>query len=205
MCVESRGRDSPYREQCKIDAVVPQLQFDYRYMGDGSRLQNACFLVEADTSSGAIHAPMLMRRRPNWCATWLAFCLHADKEGVLQLLLDKVARECCPDGQHWQILRQVSPTQSHQSNGSAEKAVSTVRGLARTYLAILKEKIAGSPPTQCEKRHTNGPVRKDSRTEIQETDPATGRTSSRSLSRSQRQSASAAMGNRPLVGTGQTQ
>ena len=37
MCVESRGRDSPHREQSKIDAVVPQLQFDFGYMGDLSR------------------------------------------------------------------------------------------------------------------------------------------------------------------------
>ena len=59
MCVESRGRDSPHREQSKIDAVVPQLQFDYGYMGDGGRLQVACFLVRADTSSGAIHATMV--------------------------------------------------------------------------------------------------------------------------------------------------
>ena len=35
MCVESRGHDSPHREQSQIDAVVPQLQFDYGYMGDG--------------------------------------------------------------------------------------------------------------------------------------------------------------------------
>ena len=33
MCIESRGHDSPHREQSKIDAVVPQLQFDYGYMG----------------------------------------------------------------------------------------------------------------------------------------------------------------------------
>ena len=33
MCVESRGRDSPHREQSKIDTNVPQLQFDYGYMG----------------------------------------------------------------------------------------------------------------------------------------------------------------------------
>ena len=29
MCVESRGRESPHREQSKIDTNVPQLQFDY--------------------------------------------------------------------------------------------------------------------------------------------------------------------------------
>ena len=59
MCVESRGRDSAHREQSKIDAVVPHLQFDYGYMGDGGPLQIACFLVGADTSSGAIHATMV--------------------------------------------------------------------------------------------------------------------------------------------------
>ena len=59
MCIESRGRDSPHREQSKIDAVVPQLQFENGYMGDGGPLQSACFLVGADTSSGAIHATMV--------------------------------------------------------------------------------------------------------------------------------------------------
>ena len=58
-CVESRGRDSPHREQSEIDAVVPQDQFDYGYMGDGGPLQITCFLVGADTSSGAIHATMV--------------------------------------------------------------------------------------------------------------------------------------------------
>ena len=42
------------------------------------------------------------------------FCLHGDEEGVLQLLLDRVAKECRLEGQDWQILRQASPTQSHQ-------------------------------------------------------------------------------------------
>ena len=32
VCVEFRGRDPPHRDQSKIDAVMPQLQFDNRYM-----------------------------------------------------------------------------------------------------------------------------------------------------------------------------
>ena len=57
------------------------------------------------------------------------FCLHGDKGGVLQLQLDK-----------WQknvVLRDKTGKfydESHQSNGAAEKAVSTVLGLAGTYL-----------------------------------------------------------------------
>ena len=68
------------------------------------------------------------------------FCVHGDKEVVLQLLLDKVAKEHRLEGQDWQILRQVSPTQSYQSNGAVEKAVSAVRGLARADVAFLRNK-----------------------------------------------------------------
>ena len=57
---------------------------------------------------------------------------------------------------------------------------------------------------QCEKGHTNDTVRKDSWTEIQKTDSSIGRTSSRSLSRSECQPTYAAMGNRPLAGTRDT-
>ena len=130
------------------------LQFDYGYTGDGCPPQIACLLVEADTSSGATQATMVPNSKKMdmpyvvaATAKWVRdlvyerFCPHGDKEGVLQLLLDTVARECRPEGEDWQILQQVSPTQSHQSNGAAEKAVSTVRGLARTYLAVLKDKI----------------------------------------------------------------
>ena len=76
---------------------------------------------------------MWWRQQASECVIWSmnASCLHGDK-GVLQLLLAKVVKECRLEGQDWQILRQVSPTQSHPSNGAAEEAVSTVRGLART-------------------------------------------------------------------------
>ena len=137
----------------KNQQLYLNFQFDYGYMGDGGPLQIACFLVGADTSSRAIHATMVPDSQkmdmPYVVATtakWLRdlwyerFCLHGDKEGVLQLLLDKVGKECRPEGQDLQILRQVSPTQSHQSNGAAEKAVSTERGLVRTYLAVIKTK-----------------------------------------------------------------
>ena len=77
MCVESRGQ--AHREQSKIDAVVPQLQFDYGYMGDGGLLQIACFLVVALEPSTRRWCPtprrwtcpMLLRQQPNWCVTWV--------------------------------------------------------------------------------------------------------------------------------------
>ena len=59
MRVESPEHDSPHRDLSKIDPVVPQLQFDYGFVGDGGPLQIACSLVGADTSSQSIHATMV--------------------------------------------------------------------------------------------------------------------------------------------------
>ena len=74
-------------------------------MGDGGPLQIACFFVGTDTSSGAIHTTMVPDSKkmdmPHVVATtakWVRdlgyerFCLHGDKEGVLQMLLRKVAK-----------------------------------------------------------------------------------------------------------------
>ena len=107
-------------------------------MEEGLRRQIACFPVGTYTSSGAIYATLMpdSKNMDMPCvvaatAKWVRdsgqerFCLHGDT-GVHQLLLDEVAKECRPEGQGWQILRQVSPTQGHQSNGAAEKAISAV-------------------------------------------------------------------------------
>ena len=74
-------------------------------MGDKGPLQIACFLVGADTSSGAIHAtsvpdskkmdmPHVVAATAKWLRdlVYESFCLHGDEEGVLQLLLDSVKR-----------------------------------------------------------------------------------------------------------------
>ena len=80
MCVESRGHDSPHREQSKIDAVVPQLQFDYGYMGSGGPLQIACcgskhlFLSHPRDDGAGLekdgHAPRCRGNSQIGCVTW---------------------------------------------------------------------------------------------------------------------------------------
>ena len=76
--------------------------------------------------------PMLFRQQPNGCMTWgmNAFVYKETKKEFFSCYWTKWQKECRPERQDWQILRQVPPTQSHPSNGAAEKAVSTVRGLA---------------------------------------------------------------------------
>ena len=82
---------------------MPQLHFDCGCAGDGGPLRIACFLVGTDTSSAATHETMVqdckkmdMPHVVAATAKWVRdlgyelFCLHGDKELVLQLLLDKV-------------------------------------------------------------------------------------------------------------------
>ena len=69
MCVESRGRDSPHREQSKIRAVVPQLQFDYGYMGDGGPLQIATTRRWCPTPRRWT-CLVLLPQQPSRCVTW---------------------------------------------------------------------------------------------------------------------------------------
>ena len=122
-------------------------------MGDGGPLQIACFLVGTYTFSGAIDETMVpdstkmdMLYVVAGTAKWVRdvacerFRLHGDKDEFFRCWRTKWRRNVVPQDKTGKFLRQVSPTQSHQSNGAAEKAVSTVRGLARTNLAVLKDK-----------------------------------------------------------------
>ena len=88
------------------------------------------------TNSKKFDMPYVVAASAKWVRDlgYERFCLHGNKEGVLKFLLDKVAKNVV-------LKDKTSPTQSHQSNGAAEKAVSTVRGLARTCLAVLKDII----------------------------------------------------------------
>ena len=87
--------------------------------------------------------PTLSQQQPSGCVTWgmNAFVYMGTEKEFYNCYWTKWQKACRPEGQDRQILRQASPTQSHQSNGAAEKIVSTVRGLARTFLAVVKDKI----------------------------------------------------------------
>ena len=92
VCVDSRSRD-----QLKIDAVV-----DYAYMGDGGLVPDSKKMDMQHVVAGTAKWVRDLRYERFLSA-------RRQTEGVLQLLLDKVANKCRPEGQDWQIPRQVSP------------------------------------------------------------------------------------------------
>ena len=131
---------------------MPQLQFDYGYMGDGGPLQIACFLVGADTSSGAIHAtmvpdskkmdmPCVVAATAKWCVTWgmnVSVYTKTKKE-FFSCYWTKWREKCRPEGQDWQILRQMSPT---------EPSEQWSRGESRLHSAWTCQHKSGSSQRQ---------------------------------------------------------
>ena len=86
--------------------------------------------------SKKIDVPGWLQEQPNGSVTWCtndSVYTETQKE-FFSWCWTQLPTKCRPKGQDWQILRRVSPKQSHQS--------STVRGLVRTYLAVIKDRIA---------------------------------------------------------------
>ena len=111
MCVESRGHDSPHREHWKIDEVVPQIQFDYGY----------------------IQTPLGGTARWVRDLGYEGFLSYGHIERVLQLLLDKVAKECRPEGKDRQISTTSVTTQSTRATAP--------RRMSSPQCAVLLEHI----------------------------------------------------------------
>ena len=182
-----------------MDEVVPQLQFDHGYV-ERTPSADCVFhrvnrhLLEMMPDSKNMDMPHVIAGTAKWVRglEYERSCVHGDKESVLQLPTGNVAKECRLEEQDWQILRQVSPTQSHQSNGDAENAISAMRGLAHTYQALINDiiesfdvkpaapmmpwtnhqtRIVGSHKIQRAQRHTHDIICEDSWTEIQGKDP----------------------------------
>ena len=62
--------------------------------------------------------------------------LHSDKEPAICWVRDKVQANLIERGMS--VTTRASPTHSHESNGGAERAVQSVRGLARTLVTQVE-------------------------------------------------------------------
>ena len=80
----------------------------------------------------------------NVCVIWCTNAsVHTEtKKEFFSCYWTKLQNNAVLLGQDWKILRQVSPTQSHQSSGSRRRPVSTVRGLASHILDSQQNKIS---------------------------------------------------------------
>ena len=66
--------------------------------------------------------------------------LQSDGEPGILAFAHAVRDRVIADGRAQQVTCQASPVGSHQSNGRAEKAIQTLRGLSRVYLEHVKER-----------------------------------------------------------------
>ena len=122
--------------------MLPQLQFDYGHMADGGASTDLHVfsweetrLLEPSVRQGCQTprrwtCPTWLLEQPHGRVIWVTDAsVHTETKEFFSKYFTKLPKNVV---QGWQDLRRVSPTQSHQSNGAAEKAIPTMRGLART-------------------------------------------------------------------------
>ena len=153
ICVRTRGRDAPHREAAasKIDAVRPVIEMDYAEQGMSNQPHdNVKALIAIDRSSGAIYASGVMQKGDDGgyvtqsLSVWIdslgytMVTLHSDKEPAICWVRDRVQANLTERGMS--VTTRASPTHSHESNGGAERAVQSVRGLHRTLVAQVEDR-----------------------------------------------------------------
>jgi len=133
-----------------IDAVLPVIQVDYFYAGADGVSQLA--LVAVCRSTGMTFACGCAAKGPSQAYPVQALAaflleighhrmvLQTDGEPSIVALGRAVRDQVVSQGRAEQVTLQASPVGSHQSNGAAERAISTIRGLARVYLEALSNK-----------------------------------------------------------------
>ena len=141
ICIRSRGRDAPHREAAaaRIDAVRPVIEMVYAEQGKSKQpYDNVKALVAIDRSSGAIFASGVLQKGDDggyviqalslWIASmgYTMLTLHSDNEPAICWVRDKV-QTCLTE-------------RGECHNGGAERAIQSVRGLARTLVTQVEQR-----------------------------------------------------------------
>ena len=151
-CVLGRGKDISNQPAAhRLDAVRRLLQCDYFFQGTESEYADVPALVCIDTSTGATFATQCMQKGDcpytiQALASWILelghpkLALRSDGEPAITLLCEKVKARVLAkrEGDIDALMLDISPRDSHQSNGAAERAIQTTRGLMRTLISHLK-------------------------------------------------------------------
>ena len=81
-----------------------------------------------------------------WELGHVRLIIQSDGEPAILALVAAVRDKVIADGKAEQITCQTSPKGSHESNGTAERTVQQVRGMARVYLEHVREKTGSEFP-----------------------------------------------------------
>ena len=110
MCVESRGHDSPHREQSIIDAVVPQLQFDCGYMVRWR--PSADSVLPCRIRHSFSRHPRDEQQQSNGCVTWSIHTQHTENQRHEPRPVDIRSFDACEE--KCTTIRRFDPPASHE-------------------------------------------------------------------------------------------
>ena len=156
-CAEAGSRDADHvRQPSKVDSVLPLIEFDFFHVTGKGDVSSQVGLVGACRATQALYGTIVPTRVVRDSAytiysvvAWIQelghtkMVLQTDGEPALHSLIGAVAAELFTiDGPSQVSVRQ-SPAGSHQSNGTAERTVQTLRKMARIYIRHLELNVPG--------------------------------------------------------------
>ena len=131
------------------------IQFDYFFLGDEGD-EKLVAMAGVDRASGSIFATQSIVKGSGCVYTVAAICswlrelgysrmeLRSDGEPAILDMINAVKTRMEKNCDYDKVLCQASPRESHQSNGAVERAISTLRGVARVFIQYLSKKTGST-------------------------------------------------------------
>ena len=152
-CVGGRGRDRQHRRQAQEDKKIPQVVFDYGFLGTEGEKETVAVQIAKDTRTKMHFAHVVPKKGlvSNHGAQELLkdierlgyqeVCLKFDGEPALKAVQEDVQKR-----REKPTLVENSPVGDSQANGVAERAVQAVAQQLRVLRAGLEQRIEAKVP-----------------------------------------------------------
>lgn len=151
-CVAGRGKEAAHRRKDERGGEIPEVHFDYAFMGDEGDAGNTIPMLVARVRGDRMTLATAVPRKSAGdfvSSRVLAFLkevgieagdviVKSDQEPAIMSLVDTIGRLKVAKGGRWIV--EASPVGSHASNGVVERAIQSVQGQVRVMKDALEAK-----------------------------------------------------------------
>ena len=151
-CVRGRGKEEMCRKGDGREVEIPELHFDYMFMGEEEGGKTLAVLVGKERTTKATFSTVVPRKSTGeWIVkrigAWMReigvqftdISVKSDNEPALVSLIDAIGRDRAARGGGRMVVEH-SPVFSSKSNGFVERAVQSVQGVVRTLRSALESR-----------------------------------------------------------------
>ena len=149
-CIAGRGKEAAHRRRAQGSGDLPEIHFDFAFMGDEADAGNTVTMLVARTRSDRMTLATAVPRKSAGdfvVKRVMAFfreigieksdlIFKSDQEPAIMSLVDAVGKQKSLVGGRW--IEEAAPVGSHASNGVVERAIQSVEGQVRVLKSALE-------------------------------------------------------------------